>query len=57
MKSKIYKYTIIQKICKGSFGNIYLSKDNYTNNFYAIKIENKNRFIIFIIGVDNYLQR
>ena len=36
------KYTIIQKIGKGSFGNIYLSKDNYTNNFYAIKIENKN---------------
>ena len=36
------KYTIIQKIGKGSFGNIYLSKEKYTNVLYAIKIENKN---------------
>jgi serine/threonine protein kinase len=36
------KYTIIKKIGKGSFGNIYLSKEKYTNLLYAIKIENKN---------------
>ena len=35
-------YKILKKIVKGSFGNIYLSKDIFTNDYYAIKIENKN---------------
>ena len=36
------KYKILQKIGKGSFGNIYLSKEKNTNEYYAIKLENKN---------------
>ena len=35
-------YKILKKIGKGSFGNIYLSNDIFTNDYYAIKIENKN---------------
>ena len=36
------KYKILQKIGKGSFGNIYLSKESNVNEYYAIKLENKN---------------
>ena len=36
------KYKIINKIGKGSFGNIYLSKEKFTNEYYAIKIENRS---------------
>ena len=36
------KYILLQNIGKGSFGNIYLSRDIHTNLFYAIKIEEKN---------------
>ena len=36
------KYKILQKIGKGSFGNIYLSRESSTNEYYAIKLENKN---------------
>ena len=36
------KYKILKKLGKGSFGNVYLTKERYSNEFYAIKIENKN---------------
>ena len=38
-----HKYTLIKKLGEGSFGRIYSAKENSTNNWYAIKLENKNR--------------
>ena len=42
-KILFHKYTIIKKLGEGSFGRIYSAKENATNNWYAIKLENKNR--------------
>ena len=49
------KYKLLKKIGKGSFGNIYLSKEKYTNNYYAIKIENKIPSISFLENEANLL--
>ena len=38
-----HKYTLMKKLGEGSFGRIYSAKENSTNNWYAIKLENKNR--------------
>ena len=38
-----HKYTLIKKLGEGSFGKIYSAKENSTNAWYAIKLENKNR--------------
>ena len=35
------KYTLIKKLGEGSFGSIYSAKSQH--NWYAIKLENKNR--------------
>ena len=42
-KILFHKYTLIKKLGEGSFGRIYSAKENSTNNWYAIKLENKNR--------------
>ena len=49
------KYKLLKKIGKGSFGNIYLSKEKDTNEYYAIKIENKNTLINFLVNEANML--
>ena len=49
------KYNILKKIGKGSFGIIYLSKENFTNEYYAIKIENKNISSNFLENEANIL--
>ena len=49
------KYKLLKKIGKGSFGNIYLSKEKYTNNYYAIKIENKIPSLSFLENEANLL--
>ena len=41
-KILFHKYTLIKKLGEGSFGRIYSAKENSTNNWYAIKLENKN---------------
>ena len=38
-----HKYTLMKKLGEGSFGRIYSAKENSTNNWYAVKLENKNR--------------
>ena len=43
INKKIFnRYKILKHIGKGSFGKIYLSKEIYTNEYYAMKVENKN---------------
>ena len=42
-KILFHKYTLIKKLGEGSFGRIYSAKENATNNWFAIKLENKNR--------------
>ena len=42
-KILFHKYTLIKKLGEGSFGRIYSAKENSTNTWYAIKLENKNR--------------
>ena len=42
-KVLFHKYTLIKKLGEGSFGRIYSAKENSTNNWFAIKLENKNR--------------
>ena len=42
-KVLFHKYSLIKKLGEGSFGRIYSAKENSTNNWYAIKLENKNR--------------
>ena len=42
-KILFHKYTLIKKLGEGSFGRIYSAKENSTNNWFAIKLENKNR--------------
>ena len=41
------KYKILQKIGKGSFGNIYLAKESNINEYYAIKLEKKVHLLIY----------
>ena len=42
-KVLFHKYTLMKKLGEGSFGHIYSAKENSTNCWYAIKLENKNR--------------
>ena len=42
-KILFHKYTLMKKLGEGSFGMIYSAKENSTNNWFAIKLENKNR--------------
>ena len=49
------KYRLLKKIGNGTFGNIYLSNDNFTKEYYAIKIENKNKFLNFLENEVNIL--
>ena len=36
------QYKLLKKIGRGSFGNIYLSQDIFSKEFFAIKLEKKN---------------
>ena len=42
-KILFHKYTLIKKLGEGSFGRIYSARENSTNSWYAVKLEDKNR--------------
>ena len=41
-KELFHKYKLIKKLGEGSFGKIYSAKEKHSQNYYAIKFENKN---------------
>ena len=40
------RFEVIRKISSGSFGDVFLGKDNKKNKFVAIKIEKHVSFIL-----------